>query len=565
MNNTQETDNLDFSYYFGVILKRFWLLLLIVALSVSAAVAVNILMKPVYKTSALMMINREDSGKIDNNSISSWTSDEDYYRTQYKLLESRTLLEQVYNDLNLQDYPEFANPQGWQKLKNNITVSPIPRSRLVSIEAKSYDPELSAQIANTLSETFIKNNLSNRISMGQDVIKALESTEASPQEEELLNSMPQVVNSDFIKTLKQQEAQVEGELANLRAKYTNNHPDVISRINQLKALKNKIALETRRLVQSIKIELSGQFSANNIRIIDPATVPQKPYLPKKMINLAAALLGGTLLGIILILIVDFLDQSVKSSEDLEAKLKIPFLGFVPYEKMKKRETEYAVMLKEGNFLMAENIRNIRTMLNFALKSNDTKAILITSSLQGEGKSNISSNLAVAFAQTGKKVLLVDGDLRRCRLHKVFKVSSEKGLSNLWTDDENKNSFEANIQPTEVKNLYIMTSGQRPPNPAELLNTPLLDSFVKWAEENYDLLIIDCPALMPVSDTLLWGRLIDKALFVVRYGKTNAKISKIAVERLQQASVKVLGGVISQYNPGGLTGYHKSYHYYSQEK
>ena len=233
--------------------------------------------------------------------------------------------------------------------------------------------------------------------------------------------------------------------------------------------------------------------------------------------------------------------------------------------MKKRETEYAVMLKEGNFLMAENIRNIRTMLNFALKSNDTKAILITSSLQGEGKSNISSNLAVAFAQTGKKVLLVDGDLRRCRLHKVFKVSSEKGLSNLWTDDEKKNSFEANIQPTEVKNLYIMTSGQRPPNPAELLNTPLLDSFVKWAEDKFDLVIIDCPALMPVSDTLLWGRLINKALFVVRYGKTNAKLSKAAIERLQQASVKVLGGVISQYNPGGLTGYHKSYHYYSQEK
>lgn len=565
MNNTQETDNLDFSYYFGVILKRFWLLLLIVAISLSAAVAVNILMKPVYKTSALMMINREDSGKIDNNAISSWSSDEDYYRTQYKLLESRTLLEQVYNDLNLQEYPEFSNPQGWQKLKDKITVSPIARSRLVTIEAKSFDPELSAQIANTISETFIKNNLSNRISMGQDVIKALESTEASPQEQELLNSMPQVVNSDFIKTLKQEETKIEGELANLRAKYTNNHPDVISRMNQLKALKSKIELETKRLVQSIKIELSGQFSGNNIRIIDPATVPQKPYLPKKMINLAAALLGGILLGIILILIVDFLDQSVKSSEDLEAKLKIPFLGFVPYEKLKKRESEYAIMLKEGNFLMAENIRNIRTMLNFALKSNDTKAILITSSLQGEGKSNISSNLAVAFAQTGKKVLLVDGDLRRCRLHKVFKVSSEKGLSNLWTDDEKKNSFEANIQSTDVKNLYIMTSGQRPPNPAELLNTPMLDSFVKWAEDKFDLVIIDCPALMPVSDTLLWGRLINKALFVVRYGKTNAKLSKAAIERLQQASVKVLGGVISQYNPGGLTGYHKSYHYYSQEK
>ncbi|MDD6172790.1 MAG: polysaccharide biosynthesis tyrosine autokinase [Elusimicrobia bacterium] len=565
MNTIQDNDNLDFSYYFGVILKRFWLLLLIMTISVSAAVAVNVLMRPVYKTSALMMINREDSGKIDSNTITSWNSDEDYYRTQYKLLESRTLLQQVYDRLSLQDYPEFADPLGWQKLKDRINVSPIPRSRLVTIEVKSFDPVLAAKIANTLSNTFIQNNLNDRISMGQDVIKALESTEASPQEEELLNSMPQVVNSDFIKTLKQQEAQVEGELANLKAKYTNNHPDVISRINQLKALKNKIALETRRLVQSIKIELSGQFSANNIRIIDPAGVPQKVYLPKKMINLAASVLFGFIFGVIIIFIVDFLDQSIKSSDDLEKKLQIPFLGFSPYEKFNKRDSEYGVMLKEGNYLMAENIRNIRTMLNFALKSNNAKSILIASSLQGEGKSNISVNLSVAFAQTGKKVLLVDGDLRRSRLHKLFKLSLEKGLSNLWTDDESKNSFEDNIYHTEVQNLDVMTSGQRPPNPAELLNTPLLDSFVKWAEEKYDLLIIDCPALMPVSDTLLWGRLINKALFVIRYGKTNGNIAKIALERLQHTSIKVLGGVISQYNPGGLTSYRKTYHYYSQEK
>lgn len=561
---------MDFSYYVNIIFKRFWLIVGMLALGLAAAVLVNIFMRPAYKATVLMMINQEDAGKIDATPYGSFTSEEDYYRTQYQLLESRSLLEKIYKTMDLGQYEQFKNPEGLKKLQNALDIAPVTRSRLVNVSVTAYDPKLAAEIANTLTNTFVSENVSNRVFMGQDVIAALESTERSPEEQELLNSMPQVVNSDFIKTLKQQAAQLAAEQAKLAAKYTDQHPELISVQNQLDAVNEQINTETRRLVQSIKIELSGQFSGNNIRIIDPAVTPERPVRPRKLLNLAIGLLAGGILGLGLVFVLEFLDQSVKSSEDLEEKLHLPFLGFVPYEKTKKKENEYATMLKTGNFLLAENVRNIRTMLDFALSDNHNAPFLITSSLQGEGKSHLSSNLLVAMAQAGKKVLLVDGDLRRARVHRVFKLSTEKGLSNIWDADPKKADYAANVQAVkDVPNLFVMTSGQRPPNPAELLNTPKLADFLQWAQKNYDQVVIDCPAILPVSDTLLWGKYVPRAVFVIKYGQTNAKLAQVALDKLQKAGIKILGAVIGHYRPEGLSygkyGYYKTYAYYNEEK
>lgn len=569
MENTTN-EELDLSYCINLVFKRFWLLVAMVALGLVTAVLVNLLMRPAYKATALMMINKEDAGKIDATPYGSFASEEDYYRTQYQLLQSRSLLSKVYTKMKLGQVEEFANPNGLKKLEKSLDVAPITRSRLVNVSATAYDPTLAADIVNTLTDTFVADNVSNRVFMGQDVIAALESTERSSAEQELLNSMPQVVNSDFIKTLKQQASKLAADRARLLAKYTTNHPDVISVQNQLDAVNGQINTETRRLVQSIKIELSGQFSGNNIRVIDPAVTPERPVRPRKLMNLAIGLLGGGLLGLMLVFVLEFLDQSVKSSEDLEEKLGLPFLGFVPYEKLKKKEREYATLLKDGNSLVAENVRNVRTMLDFSLAGEHNAPILITSSLQGEGKSHLSSNLLVALAQTGKKVLLVDGDLRRARVHRVFKLSTEKGLSNIWDADPQKADYAANIQAVEdVPNLFVMTSGQRPPNPAELLNTPKLADFIAWATQHYDQVVVDCPAIMPVSDTLLWGKYIPRAVFVIKYGQTNAKLAQLALDKLKKAGIKVLGAVIGHYRPEGLSygkyGYYKNYSYYNEEK
>lgn len=566
----KQNEELDLTEIIGIIFKRFWLIAGLIVCGVVAALLVNNFMRPMYEGTVLLMINKEDAGKLDAAPYGSFMSEEDYYRTQYQLLESRSLLERVYKQLDLGQYEQFENPNGIAKLRKALTIAPITRSRLVNISVRSYDPQLAAEIANTVANTFVQENVSNRISMGQDVIRALESSENSPEEQELLNSMPQVVNSDFIKSLKQQASALESQRAQLSAKYTDKHPELISVNKQLQAINAQIARETRRLVQSIKIELSGQFSGNNIRVVDPAVTPVKPVRPRKLVNLAIGMLAGGLLGLLIVFMLEFLDQSVKSSEDLEEKLGLAFLGFVPYDKGKKREVEYSPLLKAGNSLLAENVRNIRTMLGFSLADVPNAPFLITSSMQGEGKSHLSTNLVVALAQAGKKVLLVDGDLRRSRLHKAFRLSTDKGLSNIWSHDEKKADYAANIQPVkEVPNLFVMTSGQRPPNPAELLSTPKLANFVAWAQNHYDHVVIDCPAILPVSDTMLWGRYIPRAVFVIRYGKTNAKLAQVALDKLSKAGIKILGAVIGQYRQQGLSygryGYYKNYHYYEDKK
>ena len=568
VNSTQE--ELDLTEIISIIFKRWILILGFVILGVIAAVCVNSLVRPMYEATTLLMINKEDAGKIDASPYGSFMSEEDYYRTQYQLLESRSLLERVYARMDLNQYEQFANPNGVKKLHAALRIDPISRSRLVNIRVRAYDPQLAAEISNEVANTFVAENLSNRISMGQDVIRALENSENSFAEQELLNSMPQVVNSDFIKSLKQQVASLESQKAELAAKYTDQHPEVLSVNGKLTALKAQINQETRRLVQSIKIELSGQFSGNNIRVVDPAVTPTAPVRPRKLFNLAIGILVGGLFGLLLVFALEFLDQSITSSEDLENKLHLPFLGFIPKEKRKEREAEYATMLKQGNFLLGENIRNIRTMLGFALADEPNAPFLITSAVQGEGKSNLSSNLVVALAQSGKKILVIDGDLRRSRLHKVFRLSLDKGLSNIWSRDPKKADYAANVQPVaDVKNLFVMTSGQRPPNPAELLTMPKLGDFLSWAQKNYDQVVVDCPAILPVADTMLWGRYIPRAIFLVRYGKTNARLAQVALNKLQKASIKLLGAVIGQYKPGGLAygkyGYYKSYHYYEDKE
>ena len=561
MNEIQQEENIDFSFYLQALLKHWRLICSMLFFGLLGAILVNALMQPRYKATVLMMIDRENSGRIEQVSFGSWTSDEDYYRTQYKLLESKTLLEKVYKDLNLAEIPEFA--LGWKSLRASLSISPITRSRLVEVTGTSYDSKLAAKITNYLAKSFAAQNIKNRLSMAGEVITALESTEQSPEQQELLNSLPQIVNSDFIKGLKNQELTKSSELSKLLGKYTEQHPEVISLKKQLAAIQKIIDRETKRLLQSIKIDLSGQFSANNIRIIDEAVVPERPYRPRKLLNIAIGLAVGLILGILVSFLAEFLSQTIKSAKEVEDILKLPLLGFVPHEKQRKGFEDYRIMLKEGNVLTAENIRNIRTMLSFSLNAGKVKNLLITSSLQGEGKSFISSSLASAFAQAGKKVLLIDGDLRRGRLHRIFKLSNEKGLSSLWTEGQTLEGAKKNIQKTDVKDLFVLTSGSRPANSSELLSSPVLKDFIDSLQNSFDLILIDCPASLPVADTFLWGQIIDKAVFAVRQGKTSVKSAKFALERMKQANIKVIGCVINDCHqsgtPYGEYGYYKSYY------
>ena len=563
-NNIQqiEEEELDIGEYIAILLKHIWLILGVMIFGIVVAVMVNIFTRPQYKSAALIMIDKENSGYIDTINRS-YSGEEDYYRTQYKLLTSRTILEKVFDKLNLADQEQFQKKTP-RSLAKYISVAPVLRSRLVNLEATTYDPQFSADLANAIAEQYVEDNVNSRITMGKDVIKALEESEKSnKKQKEMLYSLPQVVNSSFIKDLKKNLNELTVKEAGLLAKYTPQHPEVQALRQQIDTISNRIERETNRIIQSLKIELSGQFSANNVRIIDKALPEPAPVSPRKKVNLAIGAFAGLMLGMLISLLMEFMDQSIKNSDELEKKLHLPFLGQIPFDKNRDRtKHEFSPLTSKVQSVATENIRNIRTMTYFAMAENHNAPLLITSAFQSEGKSYLSVNLAVAIAQTNKKVLLIDGDMRRGQLHRTFFIENNIGLSNIWTSDPAKSKYENNVHKIDtVENLYVMTCGKRPPNPAELLNTPKLKDLVQWAVDNFDQVIIDCPATMPVSDTMLWGRYIDKAVFVVKCGETNAKAAELAINQLRKAGIKILGVILSFYKREGLSYYGKySYNY-----
>jgi len=562
-NNSDNELEFDISYYLELILRRRWVALSVFISVVIVVALVTFNTRPVFQSQALLVIEKERGNNvIYQGGPTVERGNDDYYQTQYKLLKSEALLKTVYQRLNLESFPEFAGVYGHLKLIKPVTIAPVPRSRLVYIKVDSFDPSLAANIANEVAKVFIEQNLSNQLFISKDVLNALQADRAGNQSRAIYESLPAVVNNSLIMDLKRESAKLQSQVAEASGRYTPKHPQVLALTANLKAVQGQIKEETDKVIQSLKIDLSGQLMGNNIRLIDAAMPPLKPIKPQKMFNMLLALIGGLVLGLFAALLVEFIDQTVRTQEDVENKLGLPFLGIVPMTRQVKEQTSYNHLILQEHSLISESIRNLRTMVDFAEVGSKTKSVIVSSSVQGEGKSYVAGNLAVAIAQAGERVLIVDGDLRRSNIHKVFRVSNAKGLSDFLGGGRNTEDILPLIQPTDVKNLSIITCGPRPPNPAELLNTPRLSAFLTWAQGNYDRVIVDCPPMFPVSDALLWGKYINNCIFVAAFGKTRVPLIKTAIKRLSASGLKVLGTVVNMSKFGGLSYSYYGYYQYN---
>lgn len=207
-------------------------------------------------------------------------------------------------------------------------------------------------------------------------------------------------------------------------------------------------------------------------------------------------------------------------------------------------------------IVSEQFRTLRTNINFSVPQGDLKTILFTSSSPGEGKSTVSANMAMLFAQDGLRVLLVDGDMRKPTVHYTFHLSNTQGLSNVLTRQE---TFEAVIRETEFSpNLYVMTSGPIPPNPAELLGSQMMDQFIDSIKSRYDLVIFDAPPVLSVTDSQILANKCDGTVFVVNTGETEKDNAEKAKELLEASKSRILGAVLNNFKLGKD---HYYYHYY----
>lgn len=561
-SDSSSSEDFDLAHYLDVILRRRWLVLSGFTIVFVSTLFYTFLTRPVFQASTMLVIEKErgsSSVAADGTMIES--SNEDYYQTQYKLLKSESLMRQVYDKLSLSQTEDFSQPQGLAKFEKALKISPVLRSRLVYVRVESHDPALAARIANALSQTFVEQNLASQLFISKEVLQALQVKDSDAATRSSYGSLPAVVNNPLIQQLKAEDAKLRSKYADMSARFTPRHPEMLALHANITSLEAQIQVETDKIVQSLKTELSGQLKGNNVRIVDAALVPEKPVKPKKLISLILGLFVGLGAGIGLAFLIEILDQSVRTQDDVENKLGLPFLGQIPLSG-DTTERVFDALLRNELSLTSEAVRNLRTMVDFAGVPHNVKAVIVTSTVQGEGKSYVSSNLAVAFSQLGEKVLIISGDLRRPSVHKNFEVSTERGLSDFLAKGQRVEELAELVQKSELAGVDILACGPRPPNPSELLNTPRLGALMAWAKTNYDRVIVDCTPMFPIHDTLLWGRHVNAAIYVVRYGATRVPLISKACQRLQEGGIKILGAAINAAKPGGLT--YSSYGYYYQQ-
>jgi len=435
---------------------------------------------------------------------------------------------------------------------------------------------------------------------------------------EMLDSIPEVLQNDLIKEIKKMEVNFYNRLSELSKKYGKQHPKMVALRSELKDLKKRKGVEAKRVVSSLRNQfklavareeslkralskqkkeslalnkkavqygvlkrqaessrhmydmlikrfketsLTEEMKTGNIRIIDSAEVPRNPIKPKKRLNLMLAVVVGLFLGVGLAFFLEYLDNTIKLPDDVKEHLKIPYLGPIPAFVADEDTDGYhddLVLMHSPKSAASESFRGIRTGILFSSAETAPQAILVTSAGPSEGKTLCAANLAVTMAQAGSRVVIMDCDMRRPRVHKVFQAKRDPGVSSLLVG---KGELKNAIIHSAVKNLDIIPVGPIPPNPSEILGSKKMKGLIEGLRQHYNRIIIDSPPITAVTDAVIVSQLVDGVLLVVLAGDTPRQIIQNGVAQLTAANTHILGAVLNGIKTGRDSHYYYQYYYY----
>lgn len=301
-----------------------------------------------------------------------------------------------------------------------------------------------------------------------------------------------------------------------------------------------------------------------LTVVNPPALPTSPVAPKTTRNLAIGLALGLLFGIAVALLINTFDRRVKTTDQLESIARKPVVGSIPFRKVEDKEkgAEHIVPFREGHSPAAESFRRLRTNLQFLHVDNPPRVFVLTSSVAMEGKSETAVNLALALAESGSKVLLIEADLRRPRVVNYLSMPDKVGLTNVLSGQA---GFTEVVQETRHEGVDLLACGPLPPNPSELLASEVARRLFEDLRSVYDYVIIDSPPLLPVTDGALLARITDGALLIVRSHRTTSDQVAQAVDNLEKADATLLGLVTVANKPvkSSAPGYYDAYYYSSK--
>lgn len=568
-----------------------------------------------------------------------------------------------------------------------VVIEPVKNSRLVNVSFESIDPQLAQKATNTLAEEYILQNLELHSQLSQEASqwlwneileqrKKLEESESALQnykvehgiiaieeketitpqklaelnsevltaqnqraeletkvrqitslvsEGKSLESVPEVLNNPFIQDLKNKQAALVQEHAELASKYGPKHPQMIRIQSELDTVQQQINNEVEKIVNSIRIQyqvakaketdlktafeaqkaealdlsrksvqynilkreadtnrqmydqmmkrlretsISEEIESTNIRIVDRAELPRKPIRPNKRMNILLAALIGLSLGIGLAFFFEYLDTSIKTPEEIEKNLNLPYLGTVPAIKIpgvNKKKIDELIVRDHPHSTPAESFRLIRTGILLSTAERPPASLLVTSAAPFEGKTLNSVNLALTMAQAGSRTLLIDSDMRKPRIHEIFGAENDRGLIDLLISSESPENV---LQPTPDENLFILPAGKTPPNPSELLSSEQMRKVLNRLSNTFDRIILDSPPLIAVTDGVILSSMTEGTVLVVQAGRTGKESVRRAVKLLQDVGARILGVILNNlefkdYRYGYYYPYYYQhrYHYY----
>lgn len=749
MNRTDQTNQIDLRDYWRIIVKHRKLIVTFFLVVVTTVAIHTFTMIPVYRSTAQILIERTNPNvlRAEEMFVIDPTG-QDFYQTQYKILESRALAREVVKRLNLTEHPEFKGieeePGFFSYIKGlkstimgkikglfkfmkpsrpefneeeyfgttksipgmeshddswlvgaflgRLNIGPIRNSRLVNISFESTYPKLSARGANALVKAYTDWNLGLRLKGQQEaslfldkqvkeVKRKLEASEIALQQYrekygvaiiasqtgknraygqdlsrqkliqvstqlldvtnkrieakikykkalELLknpakaDSIPEVVSSPVIISIKENEIGLLREKAEKSEKFGQKHPIMVALNREIENLRKQKFQEIKNIVSSMKtnyeVALSQErslqrslglsqdetisrdkiaiqyqvlqqevdsnrqlydmllkrlketnvFEENrtiNIHVIDYAETPKSPVKPKLKRNLFLAVIVGLFMGVGMAFFIEYLDNTIKNPEDLERFFKFPYLGPVPHFDIKNPDSVWPelIVLNEPRSSASEAYRGLRTGVLFSTPGHSPRSVLITSPAVGEGKTITCANLAAVMAQSGSKVLLLDTDMRRPRLHRIFGVKNEQGMSNLLVGEGEWKNFRIK---TAITNLDFIPSGPISPNPAELVGSERMQNLMNEFGKEYDRIVMDSAPVAAVTDPVLLSCLVDGVILVIRAGVTNKNIIANGIRQLKDIQTPILGAVLNNIDirKGGYCYYQDYHSYYAED-
>ena len=518
----------DLKEKFYLLTSWAWLILLSGLVAGLSTYIVSINTIPLYETSTRLLVS--DPPTTRSLDTSAMLSSQTQISTYSEMLLDRPVLQGVIDKLNLQTSTD--------KLKEFVTVEIVRNTQLLVVTVQDPNPLLVADIANNLALVFTE-----RIRDLQSQRYAATQKGLAQQVLEMDKQVTDTTQALVFETDPAQKLQYESRLTEYRRLYSN----LVTNFEQ--------------------VRLAEAQTSTNIFVAESATVPIEPVSPKTTRNTLLAVLAGLLLAVSMVLAVDILDDSIRNPDEIRKKFNLTVLGMIANHQI---EPGKPISLSQPRSPVAESFRSLRTNLTFASVDRPLRRILITSSTPQEGKSTISSNLAVVLAQGERKVVLIDADLRRPTVHQKFNLMNRLGLSSLYV--RSLENLPAAIQNVGTPGLFVMCSGSLPPNPSELLTSHRMTEILDRLNQEFDMILIDTPPVLTVTDAVALAPGMDGVILVVKPGVTKMSAFKQTVSHLEDVHARILGVVFNGVDQGSrkygyyYNRYYSKYsHYYDNDE